>query len=216
MPIVVVEGLEILVSPEEQYIQVYDIEAKDAEKLWERVKQDYPGFVVDFCFNNTVAPIHFLKEVQAEVLDDCIETRLIKKDMVELQVEKAPALREEDFEIFADFHDKRNPEMAWSSEKLKNDLANWRIFAQSLRGEIAGYSLMRTDGALYWDIYGVEADALEDKVALIAAAVKCAFETNPEAEVVFMVDRENYLELGAALHLGFRRAGYYISYRCKA
>ncbi|MCL2397090.1 MAG: hypothetical protein FWC93_03395 [Defluviitaleaceae bacterium] len=208
MPIVNIAGLRVLVDAEENRVQIDDITEKDAEGVWRQVRAEYPGFAVDFGFLNTLAPIDFLKSIGAEVAKDYIELRLAREDLIDVVTKEAVAIDEGNFAVFAALHDAKNPDMCWHSERLRKHLAGWGIFGVFCDGEITGYALVRRG----YEIYCVVADGIEDKVALIGAAAKQVL-ADGHKEVLFMVDRNDYLNLGAALHLGFRRAGYYIGYR---
>jgi len=211
MPKITIENMTILCEPDEKYIQVDDIKEADTQKVWQQITAQYPGFTVDFVFHNTVAPINFLNEIGAKVIDDCIEARLVKKDLIQMPARSTTRIDDSNFDAFAALHDEKNIEleMYWTSERLRQNLANWDIFGIFDGDKLTGYSFLRSG----WEIYCAEADSLEDKLALISACVYRAFEKNPDVEVLYMIDRNAHLELGAAMHLGFRRVGYYISYR---
>lgn len=214
MPHIEIAGKSILIEEEARYIQVDDVNEKEAEEIWRHIEAEYPGFTVDFCFHNTVAPIPFLKKIGAEVLDDCIEARLVKKNLISLPTGEVTAVDKNNFHLFEARHDENNPGMFWTSQRLLNDLKNWDIFATfDQKGEkMTGYAFLRSG----WEIYCVDAESLEEEITLISALVNKAFDANPDKEVLFMVDSNDYRQLGAALHLGFRRAGYYIGYRVEA
>jgi hypothetical protein len=215
MPFINISGVRALIEPEDRLIQLDDVTETEVPEVWRQIKKEYPGFTVDFCFHNTVAPIDFLREIKAEVLEDCIELRLAPGDMKDIQVKKTVPVDEENFEQFALFHDKvKDPEMFWNSEKIRKNRAEWGISALYDSGEIKGYAMIRSG----WEIYCVTADNIEAKVALTAAMVSVAEKKAFPAgkEVLFMVDRDDYPTLDAASQLGFRRAGFYIGYRAQA
>jgi len=213
-------GLQILCEPDEKYIQVDDITDAGLRAIWPRLVADYPGFHVDFTFHNTLAPIGFLNEIGAEVADDCIEARLLQKDLIEPPAAEAnlaiTRIDASNYATFAALHDKANPEMYWTSTRLKKNIESggrWDIFGIFDGETLRSYGFLRS-----WEIYCVHADRndIEAHVALIAAMSKQAFEIDPNADVLFMIDVKDYVQLGAALHLGFRRAGHYISYSVTA
>ena len=44
----------MLINRDERHIQVDDVDVRDIEKVWENLSANYPGFVVDFYFHNTL------------------------------------------------------------------------------------------------------------------------------------------------------------------
>jgi len=209
---VMIKDVEIMVGADESYIQINDIGLKEVGEVWDELAKSYAGYTADFCFHNTVAPEAFLKEKGAVLLDNCIEAWLAPKDFVELASENFDIreINQDNFSAFAPIHDEKNPDMYWNSERIFKGLPVWDIFAIFSDGAISDYMLLRNG----WDIYCVQAESLENKIALMASCAKKTFGKGNK-EILFMVDRDNHLELGAALHLGFRRKGYYISYRMK-
>jgi len=116
------------------------------------------------------------------------------------------------FAAFAELHDKAHSDMYWTSTRLKKNIENggrWDIFGIFDGKTLKSYGFLRS-----WEIYCVHADSndIEAHTALISAMTKQAFEIDPDVDVLFMIDVKDYVQLGAALHLGFRRAGHYISY----
>ena len=211
------KDVEIFVDDNEKYIQINDVDIADIEKVWEQLQTSYPGFVADFCFHNTPAPEKFLLAAGAELLDNCEEMRLSSKDFVDLPMASGgdvTPVTTENFADFAAYHDRACPDMYWSSRRLLSDFAAWDIFTMQRQGEISGYVIMRGKT----EIYCVQTDSLDDKTALINMAAKAAFAAQDEGtdtDILFMVDRDNFTEVGAAMHLGFRRTGYYVAYRAK-
>jgi len=63
------------------------------------------------------------------------------------------------------------------------------------------------------DIAPCDADDVRGRAAQIAEAARQAFAANPKENPEMLVVRDDYLEMGAVLHVGFLRTGFYISYR---
>jgi len=206
----VISDNEIFVDENAKYIKIDDVAMKDIESVWGQLAASYQGFTVDFCFYDTISPEKFLLAKGAAILDNCIIMRLSEKDFVDMPTKEALQATKENFAAFVGYHDEENPNMYWNSERLLADFASWDIFTTSQDGEITGYALMHGG----WDIRCLAAAGLEGKIALLSAAAKKSFATQ-DKEVVFMAGRDDYVEIGAATHLGFRHEGYYISYRVK-
>jgi len=210
------KDVEMFVDGNEKYIQLNDVDMQDIEKVWENLLANYPGFVIDFCFHNTLAPEKFLLEAGAFVLDNCIEMRLLEKDFVDLPTNATGNVLPVTISNFADFatcHDNAHPDMYWNSQRILADFDAWDVFMMQQHGKTTGYAIMRGGT----EIYCVLADSLDDKIALISAAIKKGFiaDADSNKDLLFMVDRDNFTEVGAAMHLGFRREGYHIAYRVK-
>jgi hypothetical protein len=204
--------VEMIVQGNEKYIQINDIGLKDIERVWKHLSTRFPGFLVDFCFTNSLAPEKFLLSIGAEVLENSLIMRLSEKDFINLPTEsKVMPVTMENFTAFADCHDRANPEMYWNSQRLLADFESWDIFAISSGAKITDYALLRDN----WELYCVNASSMDGKIALASAAAKKNFAAGAE-DMIFWAERNNFTELGAALHLGFRREGYYIAYRVKA
>jgi len=202
---------KIHVWEDDKHLQIdeLDLDETKAWEIWNDTKTKYPNFVVDFCFHNTLAPINFLKQIGAEVLDDCIEMRLTKEDFIDLPVKRVIEIS--DFEDIAALHDKSN---TISSNFIRKTREQWDFFGLYENGNLIGYSGLRSG----WEIYFIisKTNTIEDITSLASAAIKKAFEKNPEASVLYQADRNEFLHLGAALHLGFNRKGFYIGYRTKS
>ncbi|MCL2572921.1 MAG: hypothetical protein FWE34_00035 [Defluviitaleaceae bacterium] len=208
--------IKLTVNGNAKYIQIDDVDMHDIERVWENLSANYSGFLVDFCFHNTLAPEKYLLSVGAVMSDNCLEMRLAQKDMVDLPTagDIAPVTID-NFATFAAYHNAVSPEMFWNSELLLSELHTnphiWDIFIISRDGGVVGYVIMRSG----WEIYRVAADSMDDKISLLSTAAQKGFAKQQEHEILFMVDRDNFTETGAAMHLGFRREGYYISYRAR-
>jgi len=63
------------------------------------------------------------------------------------------------------------------------------------------------------DIAPSDADDVRGRTAQIAEAARQAFAANPKENPEMLVVHDDYLEMGAVLHVGFLRTGFYISYR---
>ena len=201
--------VDMIVAGNERYIQINDIGMHDIERVWAHLAASYPGFVVDFCFTDSLAPEKFLLEIGAAQLENSLIMRLAERDFIDITPKSTvTTLTNKNFASFAACHDAANAEMYWTSQRLVSDIDSWDILLIERHGNVDSYALLR-DG---WELYCVHADSMDDKIALTSAAAKINFATNTE-ELMFWVERDNFTERGAAQHLGFRREGYYVAYR---
>ena len=159
---------------------------------------------------NTMPPYEFLDEIGAVLIDDNVEMRLTPEDFIASDTHGVSRLVETDFSAFAVYHDKRNPDMYWTSERIKNEVSRWGIFLLSDK-QIIGYILLAM-----WDMEQAEifvvtaADGIQYK-AMITASVMYAF-SNGRNSILFMADK-NTIEYEAALAVGFKATGQYKGYK---
>jgi len=210
-----IAGIEIHVEEAENYIQINDCDDEALRAAWPQVAAAYPGFEVVFCYHNRPVPVDFMNEIDAELLESCIEMRLPRKDFT---AQKQPSLEitrvtEENFAEFAEFHDQRNPapDMYWTGRRIKDAFEKWSVFALYDNGQITGYALMAMWQAKQGEIFCIEAlDIAIGKVVASTAITHAFAEGKPE--ILNMVDRGSQEE-AISLELGFSAVGYYIAYR---
>ena len=207
-------GHEIFVEESEHYLQANDISITDINVLWEQMKIYYENYDVMFCYHNTKVPVGFMSIIGAVLVDDCVEMRLAEKYFKVSDIYNVVQVTEIDFEAFAAFHDERNPEMYWTSERIKKDLNRWGIFMLSSGSQIASYILIAMWNPTQAEIFCVETTEHIQGEALIAAASAFAFEKG-KTEVLYMAD-ENTIAHKAALAIGFHITGYYQGYEIKS
>ena len=71
-----INGIEVLVEPNEKYIQVNDTNESGLRGAWPQIKEHFKGHQAMFCYHNMQAPETFLKKIGAGLLDDALEMRL--------------------------------------------------------------------------------------------------------------------------------------------
>lgn len=218
-------GIEVFTDEAEQYVQINDPTEADLSRLREPLAARFPGWEVTLCFRNVPIPEKALAELNATVLEDCVRTRMTPADVMPCNGTNAALLPEAgdgtyavllpeaDFEEFAALHDSIDHGMFWTGPRIKEKRSKWRIFAVYEAGRIIGYTMLcvklRTPGL--GEIFCVHADEPAQRIALLAAATRHAFE-NGKTEIIYMVDRDNPAEMDAALAVGFRDAGFYTAY----
>ena len=189
---------------DEKYIQIDDADDATLRPLWAKLTAEYPGFNIDFCYHNNIPPDEFFKEIGAKISDDCIELHLKLQDFKSMPFYDVVIITESNFNDFAELHDKKNPDMYWNSARLKKDLSQWDILKNN-----CGYILVRNG----WEIYALYAENAKDMTNLLNAAITRS--NIKERDILFMIDRNEHMQLDVALKIGFRQTGYYISYSIK-
>jgi len=207
-----IAGVEILLDVKEQYIQINDSSESDLRTAWPQIVASYPGYQIFFCYHNNKPPINFMNEINAELLDDSLEMRLLCKDISFTSSPNIVQVTEANFDNFAVYHDKCNPgpDMHWTSRRLKEDLSRWLIFISQPRGQINGYTMLSMWDPACAEIFCLEATGLADGAAIASTAITAAFEAG-KSEILYMTEGKLGEEI--AKELGFSHKGYYKGYR---
>ena len=212
-----IADVRLLVTESEKNIQINDIPEEKFEFVWERVVSQYSGYEVFFCFNsermakNQKVPVEFLDKIRAKCIDDMLNFKVRTGDFnaasLDGKVEIA-LLTEVGFDEFATFHDTRNPDMFWTSKRIKKRLDIWQIHTSKKNGRLDGYVMMMST-AKNTEIFAIEScDDLVFKT-LLSTACQNAF-TIGKKEVLYMIDtiaRASHQQ--AALEIGFKETGFY-------
>jgi hypothetical protein len=214
--------LQIIHEPNDNYVEVKNcsFERKEAfQTFYSELKEKYPGCTFDFVYTETDAPEELMHEIGAELIDSCVEMRLTEAEEhgpVESCAVSAACVANTacavepvtpaTFDVFAEIHDRKNPDMYWTSARIKADMARWRIYRAD-----DGYILLGI-----WDaaaeVYALEAADIPAKASLLRQACTFAFRIN-KTGVVWMVDEDKPEEIKMAEVMGFVRTGGYRCYR---
>jgi hypothetical protein len=202
-------NMEVIHFENENYVEIKNYMPENAEgfnAFWRELNEKYPGCMFDFVYNNTDAPEELLAGIGAEKIDSCFEMRLTHASFLTVACENGVRLvTPESFDSFAVLHDRINPDMYWTSERIRADLTRWRIFR---RGE--AYLLLS-----FWsnvEVYAVEAEDTETKASLLCAAAEYAFGEGRDG-VLWMVDDYAPGDVALAERIGFTQTGRYQCYR---
>ncbi|MCL2521620.1 MAG: hypothetical protein FWE36_02035 [Erysipelotrichales bacterium] len=201
--------MEIFVWETENHMQVNELNMDNKEAFqifWQDIIDKYRGFKIDFCFHNCDVPIDYMLEIKATMLESCLETRLYPENYKPISKHKLELVTEDNFNEFANLHDKLNPAMYWTSERIRNDFKKWLIYKHE-----NNYVLMRL-GVEIAEIYAVETNCPNLGKSLISEAVKSAIEAG-KTSILQMVDENNLTELEMVKAIGFSVCGTYIAYQ---
>lgn len=201
--------MKIIANEDIRHVQINEFLAKNTEDYfcaWLDIKGKYEGFNIDFCYHNCDAPVEFMNKIGANLLESCVESRLVRKKFSPICGFEARFVTNENINEFIITHKKTNPEMYWSSEKIAEDLSRWCIYTH---GE---YYVMMSRWGDVAEIYALEAANPTDGAILLSMAVKFAFETDKKS-VLMMIEDNAYIETEAARIVGFEECGRYVAYR---
>jgi len=209
-----IDGIEVIVSDVDQYLQINDISSSDLIKIWDHIKTNYPLYEKWICYHNYIEiPFALLDEIGAVLEDDSIELRLSVDGFIRSKFPGIVLITEENFDKFAIYHNKCNPENGANSERIKRNFFHWAIFALFTDNRITDYIILFTGSPNQAEIYCVEASDNVKCRELITSAANHAFE-HGKKEVLFMAD-ENTIEHEQAISIGFVNTGFYKGYEIK-
>lgn len=223
----VVGALNLLVENNNNYLESIGgiIAKKDfnsiATQFIDYLKANYSNYKIDFGYplENEDA-INFLKEIKAKLIDSSLTMELKKDDFVRNSPCKDVILLERDlYEEYAAFHDKYNPQMYWTSERIFDRFDLWKIYIIIEKQKIVGSILIkvynkRAAQDKQAEIFAMTIDkeykhqGLE--LILLSESIYDIF-TQGKENILYFVDEDAIDELQAASKAGFKQID---SYRC--
>lgn len=117
----------------------------------------------------------------------------------------------ENFARFRDIHDQIQGQMYWNSDRLFNNLDNWKIYLYEKNGKAAG-AIYYIDEEVMLEIFGVDFfNRVYDKEVFQALLTRVLNEEkkNGAKYFCFFTDRDSH---SACLELGFHSVGEYVCY----
>lgn len=221
MELDLINGIELLVGREENYLQVNDAPEEGLSSILTHLSENYPGFQAMFCYHNTTAPAEFLDKIGAELLDDATQMCLTQSELGYALKQDSSIIPSNDdksfdiqlvdqtnFDAFAAFHDASNPDMYWTSRRIREKIEMWRIHIYLHENEIAGYIMLMND----FEIFCVAASENIHSKRLMAVATADAFARGGE-QVLCMIAKSDEINLVAAKEIGFAECGFYQGYQ---
>ena len=200
--------MKLIITEDAMHLQINEFYADNPEDLraiWRGLQDKYLGYEIDFCYHNCDVPVDFMYEIEAYVLESCLETRLFQDAFTPISGLDVIIVTESNFDRFASLHDKVSQGMFWTSERLKKDLSHWLIYMYC-----ENYVLMSL-GNEAAEIYGLEAAERCIRKLLLSQAAEYAFKVK-KANVLYMIDDDAHSELEMVQSLGFVICGKYVAY----
>ncbi len=208
---IVIDGVAAICDVSSSYLQLNDVDGAALSGVWPKLATDYAGFDKWLCYHNSPAPVEFLEEIGAVIVDDCVEMRATSALTLPRNTLPVRQIGDHEFDAFAVHHDKQNAEMYWNSERIRRDSKDWAIF--TVDRPVTGYLLLSLRDATQAEIFSVDACSQEACEALLSYAAACAFQAG-RREVLYMAD-VGAAGVKAALQIGFVAKGHYQGYRVK-
>ena len=203
--------MELYIDEKEKYVLVKEYFAESTgeyKSFWEDLCSKYHGWEIDFVYRNCDPPIEFLASINAEILDNDVITNLTKENFTPTVKRDALRITSHNFHIFAEIHDKTNPEMYWNSTRIAEILDRWCIY---MRGN--SYVLMSIGREDESEIYALEVTDANEGALLLSMAAEFAFDENGKANVLYFIDVGFINQREAAMQVGFAVCGRSVSYR---
>lgn len=163
--------------------------------------------------------INFLKQINAELAESSLTMELEKNEFIKSLVSSdVVPLEKEYYDEYAAFHDKHNPDIYWTSERIFENLNIWKIYIVVKKQKIAGSILIRMVDDKLADICCVTIDSKYNscglELDLFSESLYDIFKEGKE-RVLHFVDEDANEELHAALKVGFKQIDSYRGYRLK-
>ena len=111
-----------IIAFDDNHLQINEYHQKSVDEhneFWQEIVNKYTGYSVDFCYHNREAPVDYMKMINAKLLEDCIEFRLLYHNVSLSLDDSLMVITTLNFDLFSRMHDVMNPDMYWSSEKIR-------------------------------------------------------------------------------------------------
>ena len=201
--------MKMSVTESEKYINVKEFFAENAEgyrAFWQDLQAKYPGWEIAFIYRNCDPPLEFLTGIGMALLESHFITELDNDGFKPASKKHAVHITPENFDRFANFHDKTNPDMFWTSARIAEKPEQWRI---DMIGDDA-YVMMSLWGDTP-EIFALVAPDAAVGASLLSVAAKFAFDNN-HVKVFYFIDTDNPLEMDTACEVGFVVTGRSVAY----
>lgn len=213
----------LFIDKENKYLQtIGGIYYKDdfeyvLNKFIEYLEENFKSYDMIIGYTSKDKNILKVLEQKGEIFEKAEFFKLYKNNLKIKDIrEDIRLLTTDDLEDFSDIHDKINPDMYWTSERLKKNLDNWRIFVYREMGKIKSYIMSQVYTDLTGEIFNItnvgflDRSIIEDLVYIVC---KDMFDIGV-TDIVSSCDMESY-EKDPYYKLGFERTNDYIGYNIK-
>lgn len=217
--------LNLFVEKKEKYLQANGFYIKDdydrvGLSMMEYLKENYVGYQMFFGYaKENINAVRFMELIGAECVESSLTMRLDKDKFTRSEntatLSVLPVTRET-FNDFALFHDRHQPEVYWTSQRILEKFDQWQIYAITEKGCLVGsihIALWHKDEA---EIFGVSVEtSLEREAyayALLAKSMPDVF-ARGKRSILYFVEEDKAWEKAAALKIGFTTTDHYLGYR---
>jgi len=218
--------LALLVEPEDMYIEATGgVFAKNnyekvSNDFFKYIKSKYKGYQFDAAYpEDNKEAIDFMSSIGAELKGFDYELRLKKSEYKNHPIiDNILPLDKQHYGEFIKIHDKYNPDVYWSGEKLLDALDRFDIFIALDNGQVIGSVVTSKFAKNFEEIYFLE--VAENKQnhgygsSLLNKAIQHAF-YNGTDELMVMVEKNNTAALHLYEKLKFKKSDTCLTYSIK-
>lgn len=219
----IIGTINLLVIKDDKYLEcIGGILAKNdfnlvATQFINYLKVNYSSYEIDFGYplENKDA-ISFLQGINAKLMDSSITMLLKKDDFVKtLNYNEVELLEANYYDEYAIFHDKHNPNIYWTSEKIFDKFDIWKIYIIRKEEKIVGSIFVKVKYNVV-EVFGISIDEEYKKqgveLKLLSESINDILKKWNE-DILYFVGEDKIDELNATLELGFKQIDTYRSYK---
>ena len=213
--------LALLVEPEDKYLEfVGGVFAESnyrmvSEEFFKYIRDKYKGYKLNAAYpEENVQAIGFMESIGAKLMDFDYEYRINKDDFKSLyEVDNIIYINKKYNEDFINLHNRINPDVYWTGEKLINALDKFDMFIaledDTVIGSIVTSKFNKEVDEIYFLSVENEDDHLEK--ALLNRGVSHAF-SNGTRELILMIGKEDAKLINICEEIGFIRSDTCLTY----
>lgn len=213
--------LALLVEPEDMYLEfVGGIFAESnyrmvSEEFFKYIRDKYKGYKLNAAYpEENVQAIEFMESIDAKLMNFDYEYRIKKDNFKSLyKADDVIYIKEKYYENFIKHHNRINPDVYWTGEKLINALDKFDMFIaledDTVIGSIVTSKFNKEVDEIYFLSVENEDDHLEK--ALLNRGVSHAF-SNGTRELILMIGKEDAKLINICEEIGFIRSDTCLTY----
>lgn len=215
--------LALLVEPDDRYIEAiggvfaeYNYEAT-AKEFYKYLKTRYCGYQFDAAYpEENIQAIDFMKSIGARLLGYDFEFKLHKSEYKAFpETDNIVRLNSKFYKSFIEIHDKFNPDVYWTGEKLINALDKFNVFIALENDEVIGSVVISNLSNKTEEIYFIEVEESKQNhgygTALMNKAIQNAFRNGTD-EIMVMAEKDNLTAIHILEKFGFRETDSCLTY----
>lgn len=218
--------LALLVEPGDKYIEaiggVYATVNYEevAKEFYDYLKTKYRGYQLDAAYpEDNKQAIDFMKSIGAELLGYDYELRINKsKYKPALVTDNITVLDEQHYKGFIELHDKFNPNVYWTGERLIKALDKFDIFIALENDQVIGAVVTSKLANTVEEIYFIEVAENKQRLGYGTALLNKAIQhtiNNGTDELMIMVEKDNVATFHMFEKLGFKKTDTCLTYSVK-
>ena len=213
--------LALLVEPEDMYLEfVGGVFAEDnyvavANEFFKYIRDKYKGYLLDAAYpEENVQAIEFMESVGAKLIGFDYEYRINNDGFRSFPMtDDVIYLNEKYYEDFIKHHNRMNPDVYWTGEKLINALDKFDIFIALENDKVIGSIVLGKFNKKADEIYflSVEKESIHLEKALLNRGIRHAFSSGTY-ELLLMIGKDDKKRIDVCEEVGFKRTDTCLTY----